>query len=107
MTLYNAWYINIVCVATHGTLEGGEKVYVNLLKEMKQNGVSHMMLAAELGFRSPNTLTYKMNGKTRFTLDEALHIAKKFGKNIEELFDTGIKKTAANSGKDLTAVCTG
>lgn len=48
--------------------------------------VSGEEMSEMLGFKSSGTYYKKENGLSRFTLEEAGMIAKRFGKTIEELF---------------------
>lgn len=69
-------------------------MYKNLEVEMTRNGILKKGIAKCLGVREA-TLSNKMNGKSTFTLDEALKIKNTYfsGMTIEYLFKKYEKET--------------
>ncbi len=63
--------------------------YINLIGEMAKRRVSVRMIADLLGIHQ-NSVRQKINGKTKFYVDEAIAIRNAFfpEKKIEELFET-------------------
>ena len=63
-----------------------KSVYPNLLAELTRNGYSYHAFAKVLGISVPS-LSNKMNGKTDFTLREAMEIMDLFNLKIRYLFE--------------------
>lgn len=59
-------------------------IFPNLMAEMTRTGISQEVLAEKIGI-SRVTLSYKMNGKTDFTLREMLETADTLGFNRLEI----------------------
>lgn len=72
---------------------GGDKMYRNLEAEMVRMGVYRKDVAKSLGVRYA-TVVQKLNGKYRFSLDEAFAIKEKFFPNLslEYLFEADEKQ---------------
>ena len=67
-------------------------MYRNLEAEIARKNISKKVIAEELGIRY-NTLTAKLRGDNKFTLDEALKIKQMLGAaiEVEQLFETSDK----------------
>jgi putative transcriptional regulator len=59
--------------------------FPKLRAAMAEHGITNQKLAKILGVTN-DTVGFKINGKSQFTLEQAKKIADYFGKSIDEIF---------------------